>query len=141
VVARFDHRFRGHIDGVLKDGTLLEIKSTVQQDLDTIIANKTFKAHHLKQIEMYLEHGNYAKAIIVYVARDTGRMFALNVPRIESLIQALNEKAQRILAAFDAQQPPACECGRCNFPRVVKPEQQLTQTIIAAENGVYTLPG
>jgi hypothetical protein len=139
VVARFDSRFRGHLDAVIKDGTLLEIKSTVQEDLERIVTQRSPKSHHLKQVSMYLEHGNFARGIILYVARDTGHLFALNVPRIENLIQQLNDKARRVLAAVDACVPPACECGQCDVTR--NPMPRRTEPIkVESANGIYTVP-
>ncbi len=114
VHASFDDRFQGHVDAVLTDRTLVEIKSTVAEDLQRLIAQNTVKRPHMMQVQMYMEHGRFPRAVLFYVARDTGLMHAWNVPRIDALVMELNDKARRVLAAIDAHCPPVCECGRCN---------------------------
>jgi hypothetical protein len=113
VVARFDQRFRGHIDAALQGNLVLEVKSTVQADLDRLLALHTVKQHHMQQIQMYIEHGNFDGGIVLYIARDTGQFFSMNMPRIESQIAWLNEKARRVLCAVDQRQALTCDCGYC----------------------------
>jgi hypothetical protein len=61
---------------------------------------------------MYLHHGKYPLALMVYVARDTGQIHTAEIRPTRDVAEDLNRKAQMILAAVDAGRAPACECGR-----------------------------
>ncbi len=113
IVADFDPRFRGHCDGELMDGRLLEIKSTVQANLDGIMASRRIPRRHFEQVQMYLHHGHYPAAVVVYVARDTGQMYVAEIRPAKEVVRNLNEKARRVLECVDRAEMPECECGKC----------------------------
>jgi len=113
ITARFDPRFKGHADAVLLDGILLEVKKTTQYQLDAIMASHRVKRTHFEQVQMYLTHGHFDKAIVLYCASDTGALFALDVHPVLSVINRLNDKARGVLTAVDQQQPPPCLCSHC----------------------------
>ncbi len=114
VVSDFDRRFRGHIDGEVYDGRLLEIKSTVQDNLIHIVQIGRIPRRHFSQVQVYMRHGGYSEAIVVYVARDTGFVHVAEIQQVRAVQDKLDEKAARILAAIDLNlNPPRCECGKC----------------------------
>ncbi len=116
LVANFDQRFRGHTDGAISDGRLLEIKSTVQSNLADIIARHRLPYRHYQQVQIYLHHGGFPGAVVVYVARDTGNLHVEEIRPHPSVADDLNAKARRILDALDSpidHIEPACECHRC----------------------------
>lgn len=115
IVCDFDPRFYGHSDGETTGGRLLEIKSTVQVNLEEISANKRIPRRHFQQVQMYLHHGKYPAALMVYVARDTGQIHTAEIRPMRDVAEDLNRKARMILAAVDAGRAPACECGRCTL--------------------------
>ncbi|MCI0731815.1 MAG: hypothetical protein L0332_34545 [Chloroflexi bacterium] len=113
LVARFDTRFRGHTDGEVGDD-LLEIKSTNQHKLDEIIAGRRIPDAHFNQVQVYMAHGGYTAAMVVYVARDTNSIHVVRVTASLRVQERLNMKAKVILTHLDRQTPPRCKCGRCN---------------------------
>lgn len=108
----FGGRFRGHSDAEW-DGDLLEIKSTVSQDLDRIRENKHLSVRHFWQIQTYMHYGRYARALVVYVARDTGYLYVAQIRYLEHIAERARLKASVILEAIDHKEPPDCECGHC----------------------------
>ena len=121
VVARFETRFRGHVDHDLSDGTLIECKSTGWKKFQQLCAGPV--PQHVDQVQMYLRHGGWDRAFIVYAARDfnhgewTGipiRCFYIRPDRARQ--DYLDAKAQMILEALDCGgPPPACDCGWCRL--------------------------
>ena len=111
VVATFDKRFRGHLDGTFPSGDLLEIKSTYQDKLDHIRQTRRLPRSHYEQLQMYLFHGGFAErgrsAFVVYVARDTGGLYVREVRPNGHAIERLNAKAVRVLRRVDEQQQAA----------------------------------
>jgi hypothetical protein len=115
LVAAFDDRFRGHIDGELVDGSLLEIKSVTQAKIDAIRSTQRIPLKNYQQVQVYLRHGEYDRALVVYVARDTDELFVYEVTPNRGVQDILDEKARQILAAIDAGTLPRCDCGRCQL--------------------------
>ena len=111
LVATFDPRFRGHIDGVFPSGDLLEIKSTHHDKLDRIRRDRRLPRSHYEQVQMYLFHGGFAEqgrsGFVVYVARDSGLLYVREVRPNDRVIEKLNEKAARVLRRVDRQQQAA----------------------------------
>lgn len=121
VVAKFESRFRGHVDHVLEDGTLIECKSTNWQKFQQLFAGPV--PQHVDQVQMYLRHGGWGQAFIIYAARDfnhgewTGvpiRCFFIRPDRARQ--DYLDAKAQVILDCLDrGGPPPPCDCGWCRL--------------------------
>ncbi len=113
IVAEFDERFRGHIDGEITDGSLLEIKSVVQAKIEQIRVTQRIPTKHFEQVQCYLRHGHYERALVVYVARDTSEFYVAQVSPVADVAEKLDRKARDVLAAIDAGEAPLCVCGRC----------------------------
>lgn len=111
VVAPFDERFRGHIDGAL-DGALLEVKSVTRQRFERIMDSK-WPRRHLDQCEMYMRYGWFARCLIVYKCREDGDLWVVEITPDVARADALEEKAKRVLASVDAGRAPDCTCGKC----------------------------
>ena len=101
IVSKFDGRFRGHTDGELIDGCLCEIKSTIEEKLQRIEAEKRVPNAHYVQAQMYMCHGGYDRDMIVYVSRDTGRIVVRSLRYDLKTANTYNEKAKRILEKYD----------------------------------------
>ena len=101
LVADFDERFRGHTKADFVDGAVCDIKSTIEEKLLQIKRDTRVPNAHYVQAQMYMHHGGYDRAIIVYVARDTGLVVCKSVKYDARTAQTYNEKAKRILAAID----------------------------------------
>lgn len=119
VVAAFDARFRGHVDWSV-GSDVIEIKSVTWNKFNTIKINNRPQSEHNQQVQMYLRHGNWRGAQIIYIARDVPHrefdgapFWVFEVRPDDTLADRLDQKARNILAAIDAQQPPRCECGYC----------------------------
>ncbi len=118
LIAAFDSRFQGHTDGeIIGDQHdarfLLEIKSTNPDKFSRIFTERRLPTENYHQVQIYLRHGGYPKAYVVYVCRDTGELYTLEVLPNPHLQDILDAKARRVLAAVDSSQPPRCDCGRC----------------------------
>lgn len=112
IVADFDERFRGHIDGEFEDGTLLEVKS-VTTTVFAQVMERGPRLEHLDQVRMYLKYGGYERGLIVYKERQYGDLWLCEVWRDEGQEARLEAKARSVLAAVDAGVAPGCECGKC----------------------------
>ena len=113
VVAPFDARLRGHIDGLTTGGELLEIKSLSRDKFDRVQADQRVINKHFAQVQLYMRYGGWRMAYVIYRDRDTYRHMVLPVPYQPGTAAHLESKAKAILAAIDAGTPPPCECGRC----------------------------
>ncbi len=106
----FGGRFQGHSDGSW-DGHLLEIKSVIAARLP--VRGGRIPNNHYWQIQAYMYYGQYRRAIVIYVARDTRQMRVLNVPYSEKVAELARIKAGEVLEAVERKQPPECMCGYC----------------------------
>jgi hypothetical protein len=111
LVAEFDERCIGHIDGEV-DGDLLEIKSCTRAAFDQV-RWRGAKPRHEEQVQLYLRYGDYARGLIVYKCRDTGEIWVVEVLRDDEVGKMLEERAKAILRAVDRGKAPGCTCGRC----------------------------
>jgi len=112
LVAGFDERFRGHIDGEV-DGDLLEIKSVEDYEALDNIRSRGARTRDRAQVQAYMRYGEYERALIVYKVRSNGDLWVVWVMRDEAEGERLETKALGILEAVDRMEPPVCECGRC----------------------------
>jgi hypothetical protein len=121
IVAAYDSRFRGHIDHQTADGDLVEIKSVDWYNFNRIRAQGPKRAHRA-QVQMYLRHGGWPRAFLIYVARDMPwqqawpgfPLWVFEERPDDDWADALDAKAQDILEALDGTGPlPVCSCGRC----------------------------
>lgn len=101
LIADFDPRFRGHTNAEFVDGTLCIVKSTIEEKLVRIEHEKHIPNAHYVQAQMYMCHGEYKYAKVVYVARDTGRVLCRTVRYDATAAYNYNEKARRILEILD----------------------------------------
>lgn len=129
IVADFDARYRGHIDHLLEGNILLEIKTVHWKKLERIVQRGTPEEAHFDQVQAYMAHGGFPKAVIVYVCRDVPYyVFKNSTPEPETFPgfhffnvepdtyrQAhLDQKGKRVLAAVDGETTrPECTCGWC----------------------------
>jgi hypothetical protein len=111
LVAPFDERFRGHIDGRLDDW-LIEIKSVDDNRFSQVIQRGAF-FEHMDQCQMYMRYGGFQQSLIIYKCRNTGELYFYTLRRSEEHGQRLEQKAKDVLAAVDGQKPPVCGCGHC----------------------------
>lgn len=113
VVAPFDARLRGHMDGTL-DGNVLELKSVSQRQFDKV-ANKGTKVlwKHFVQVQMYMHYSGLRRALVIYRNRETYEHMVIAVTYLEGQALKFEEKAREILRAIDEDRLPECECGHC----------------------------
>lgn len=118
LVAPFDNRLRGHIDGSLRARVLVEFKSVSVRKFETV--SKTGKAltDHFHQCQLYMRYGSYVNGLIIYRCRETYQHAVIEVHYYPSIAQHLEEKARMILDAIDQKIPPDCECGYCLVERI-----------------------
>lgn len=53
------------------------------------------------QVQGYLHHGEFQSCLMIYVARDTGKVWMKEVFQVRAIGKTLEEKAKRILSAYD----------------------------------------
>jgi len=106
----FGGRFQGHSDGSWR-GDLLEIKSTTTEKLPE--GRMRIPKVHYWQVQTYMHYGHFNRAIVIYIARDTGQLRVIEIRRNEQIGELARLKAASILEAVDLGSPPDCECGWC----------------------------
>jgi hypothetical protein len=112
LVAPFDDRLRGHIDGEI-EGDLLEIKSLDDERFYRVMDSGRPFEEHVDQVQMYMRYGGYERALLVYKCRNTGDVLVKGITRDERRGLELEQKAMAILAAVDVGCSPVCTCKRC----------------------------
>lgn len=126
LVANFDPRYRGHIDHLLADKTLIEIKSVYWDKYLRLREQGRPEALHYDQCQAYMRHGKFPRAIIIYTPRDIPHrewddshrgnflsFWTYDIFRNERRMDELDQKAKAILAAIDCREPPECTCRYC----------------------------
>lgn len=112
VVAPFDNRLRGHIDGAMRN-TMIEIKSVTVKRFEKVREAGKALPEHFEQCQLYMRYGNFQLTFIIYRCRETYEHLVLYVPYVPSVAEKMEHKAKRILLAIDDKKAPACECGYC----------------------------
>jgi len=112
LAAEWDERFRGHTEGELEDGTLLEVKSVSTERFAVVKERKRAAQSHYEQVQMYMLYGGYEEAVVVYKCRETGEVWPIKVWAHEPTQRRLEDKARAVLAAVDVGERPVCGCGR-----------------------------
>ncbi len=113
VVADFDPRLRGHIDGELFNGDLLECKSLKRIKFEKVKQTHMALPEHFAQVQLYMKYGPWKKCWIVYVDRESLEHCVVSVPYLHTQAIKFELKARRILAHVDSGMLPECECRRC----------------------------
>lgn len=119
----FGGRFQGHTDGSW-DGDLVEIKSVSAEKFDRIRQGNRLPSENFSQVQCYLRYGNYRRALVFYVNRDTGDLYTRTIYYQEHIGDMLYLKAATILEHVEYQQPPPCDCGRCDTDDKVIPGER-----------------
>lgn len=135
LVAKFDDRYRGHVDSQTTDGALLiEIKTVTYDAFRQIRVHGVYPESHHSQVQAYLQHGPWEQAILLYLARDIPNdrqlhvpVWTFNVHPDPNIGEALDAKARKVLDAFDHKTPPACLCGRHNSQVYVRGHDAQTE--------------
>lgn len=113
VVAPFDDRLRGHVDGV-SGNHVIEIKSVSVKKWEKLLqSNRAFREHFI-QCQLYMLYGGFRQAFIIYRNRDTYEHKVIGFPFDERVAREAEGKAKVILDAIDGGERPACECGKCS---------------------------
>ena len=113
VVAPFDQRLRGHVDGETVWGDLLEIKSLKTAKFERVKGSHQALMDHFAQVQLYMKYGRWQKCWIVYVCRETLEHKVIKVNYLHTQAVKYELKAQRILAHIDNGILPECECRYC----------------------------
>lgn len=113
VIAPFDARLRGHVDGETIDGDLLEIKSLKVLKFEKVKSTHMALTEHFAQVQLYMKYGPWKKCWIVYVCRETLEHYVVKVNYLHTQAVKYELKAQRMLAFIDQGMLPECECRYC----------------------------
>lgn len=113
VVADFDKRFKGHTDGETPRGLLLELKSTKPSKWEYVASKNEPIFDHFCQVQVYMRHGGWDEAVIIYINVDTFGHYPIFVAKDDGWGEELDTKAKAILSAIDSKEPPRCVCGWC----------------------------
>lgn len=113
LVADFDDRFRGHTDGQMAWGDLLEIKSVSAHKFDLVCYHGRALHEHIDQVQLYMLYGGWHWTWMIYINRETFEHKVVRVSFDPARARQLVLKAKLVLDAIDAGIPPGCECGRC----------------------------
>ena len=114
IVAPFDNRFRGHIDGEMFDGTLLEVKTFNADDYNRVTRTNQLPKPYIWQVQAYMRYGDYDETLMVLVCRDPFTFWTMTLKCDDRIGAAIDERARMILSALDDGRIPVCACGRCD---------------------------
>jgi hypothetical protein len=113
IVAPFDNRLKGHIDGLTPWEDLIEIKSVSAKKFAKVIETGRSIYDHFIQIQLYMRYGGMRQAFIFYRNRETYEHKVIRVPYKPEQAEKFEAKAKMILSFIDREELPACECGHC----------------------------
>ncbi len=113
IVAGFDERFKGHIDGEDYKGNLIEIKSVTQAKFEKIKADGRLPFRNFCQIQAYLRYGNYDYCTVIIVSTETLDIEIMQIRDNPKILTAIHTKAISVLNAINNNIPPKCTCGKC----------------------------
>lgn len=113
LVSQFDERLRGHIDAVTVENDLLEIKSLSSLKFQRVDQTRRIHPRHYVQVQLYMRYGGYRQALVVYRNRDTYEHLLFRIAYDPAQAENYEQKAKRILAAWDEKLILPCECGHC----------------------------
>lgn len=107
-----DGLVRGHPDGRLADGDLVEIKTigTVEHIPGSV---REMPRRVFFQAQAYLAYTTARVVHVVYLARDCGRLSVLGVRPTPAVILEIRERVERLARAVERMETPACTCRRC----------------------------
>ena len=112
VVAPFDERLRGHLDGANVEA-VIEIKSVSSRKWEKLQREGRAFYEHFVQCQLYMRYGGWRKAFVVYRNRETYEHKTVEILYNASKAQEFELKAKIILDAIDGGELPDCTCGRC----------------------------
>jgi hypothetical protein len=115
LVAAFDSRVRGHIDGeITLDGerVLLEIKSVNPEGFRDVIDGGAFD-NHRAQVQAYMRFGGWKRCLVIYKNRENGQLWIVSEGYDAAEGSRIERKLKMILEAVDNRQLPECTCGQC----------------------------
>lgn len=112
VVAPFDERLKGHMDGV-GHNYVIELKSVSTIAWGKILKKGKPSYKHFAQVQMYMRYSGLHSALVIYRNRETYEHKVFEVGYNEALAAKMEGKARMILAAIDNRTLPECECGHC----------------------------
>lgn len=113
VIAPFDDRLRGHIDGEIFNTDLLEVKSLKRHKFEKVKQTHQALFEHFAQVQLYMKYGSWSRCWIVYMDRESLEHHVVKVGYLHTQGIKFEQKAQRILEHIDAGTLPACECRYC----------------------------
>lgn len=113
LVAPFDERFRGHIDGITVERDLLEIKSLSSLKFQRVEQTRRLHPRHFMQVQMYMRYGHFKQALVVCRNRETYEHMLFCIEYDRAKAENYEQKAKLILKAWDERVLPNCECGHC----------------------------
>lgn len=128
LVAPFDGRYRGHVDFITDDWTVIDVKTVNTYKYKSMRAGGYIPMYNYAQIQAYLDHGGFEHGVLVYLCRDlpyrlwedtsepwvndsmsngfVPAFWAVDIFPDESYQDLLNRKAELILEAIDNKEPP-----------------------------------
>lgn len=114
IVAPFDDRLRGHVDGwCADDGRPIEVTSMGGAQFMEFMHERRLPVPKYWQVQAYLRYSDQPSALAVVVSRDSHRRFFLDVLRDDRFGEGLEALARTMLDAITRQVPPGCTCGTC----------------------------
>jgi len=158
VVADFDDRFKGHVDYVLKDGTLVEIKTVTWAAFCRLGEHVPHvpRWRDVGQVGLYAHHGRFTDAVIIYIPRDVDYDIYLRYIEARKRRNALEERYGighipvrlwedylRLLGDFSVFLPidfPALVCNVSAPEQRIEELNAIAREILAAVDGEQALP-
>lgn len=113
IIAPFDDRFKGHVDGRFVTGELLEIKSVSKRKYEHISNKNRLPYYNYMQIQCYMKYGHFPSCFCVIVCTETTEINVLEIKPNSHVQQEVEAKAKMLLRCIDNRNFPDCTCGKC----------------------------
>src|SRR3989337_3154613 len=108
VALAYDGLVQGHVDGITKDGDLIEIKTVALEDhIPERLPRRVYW-----QVQAYMHYLGRKWAHVIYLARESGLVKVIPVRYSPEMGARVEAKVKRLVVAVRDVARPECECGK-----------------------------
>lgn len=88
----------GHLDGVLHDGSIVEVRRIDAEDFERVQSERKLPRRFFDKVQMLMGCGGYERTQMILSNRESGKIWVKHIHFHEAHFEFLMEKAQGVLA-------------------------------------------